>query len=93
MAVRVTHRRMSPGGARNEHITNVKWLNESTGKIGVNTKAQMVDYIDNQKGSAYVTGPQSRSEVGTVHRAGTVPYLRTFANGVPNDNLLSLPTY
>ncbi|WP_081377575.1 DUF3892 domain-containing protein [Rhodococcus sp. 008] len=53
----------------------------------------MVDYIDNQKGSAYVTGPQSRSEVGTVHSPGAVPYLRTFANGVPNDNLLSLPTY
>jgi hypothetical protein len=93
MTVEVTNRRMSAGGTRSEHITDVKWRNPATGSTGESTKAQMVDYIDVQKGSAYVQGRQSRSQVGTVHEQGKTPYLRTYANGQWDDNLLSLPPF
>ncbi|MFF8325355.1 DUF3892 domain-containing protein [Rhodococcus qingshengii] len=93
MAIQVTHRRMSPGGTRNEHIVSVQWRSDADGSTGSSDKATMVDFIDNKNGSVYVQGPQSRTPVGTVHEAGTTPYLRTYANGNWNDNLLSLPTY
>jgi hypothetical protein len=93
MALRITHRRMSPGGTRNEHITHVQWQGDAGEGVDAATKAQMVHFIDVQKGTAYVLGPQSRSQVGTVHEAGTTPYLRTYANGKWDDNLLSLPIF
>ncbi|MFI7165300.1 DUF3892 domain-containing protein [Rhodococcus erythropolis] len=93
MALRITHRRMSPGGTRNEHITDVYWQGDAGEGKGSATKAQMVDYIDNRGHSAYVSGPNSRSSVLTVHTPGIAPYLRTVANGFENDNLLSLPLY
>lgn len=93
MSVQITHRRMSPGGTQNQHITDVRWRNPTTSATGESTKAGMVDFIDVQKGSAYVLGAQSRSEVGTVHEQGQTPYLRTYANGQWDDNLLSLPLF
>ncbi|WP_371832091.1 DUF3892 domain-containing protein [Rhodococcoides fascians] len=84
---------MSPGGTRNEHITDVYWRGDTGEGEGSATKAQMVDYINNRNFTAYVRGPQSKVEVGTVHEAGVTPYLRTHANGYYNDNLLSLPTF
>jgi hypothetical protein len=93
MALRITHRRMSPGGTRNEHITDVFWQGDAGEGANSATKAQMVEFIDVQKGSAYVQGRQSRSQVGTVHEQGKTPYLRTYANGQWDDNLLSLPPF
>lgn len=93
MAVQITHRRMAPGGTGNQHIVAVQWRSDSDGRIDSSTREVMVDFIDNKKGSAYVRGSQSRSDVGTVHESGTAPYLRTYANGVWNDNLLALPTF
>ncbi|MBM7416842.1 hypothetical protein JOE30_000892 [Rhodococcus sp. PvP016] len=84
---------MSPGGTPNEHITDVKWRDDADGEVNYSSKATMVDWIDNKNGHAYVQGQQSRSDVGTVHEAGATPYLRTYANGYYNDNLLSLPTF
>jgi hypothetical protein len=91
MSVQVTHRRMSPGGWSNEHIVAVRWRSDQDGDVNESTREVMVDWIDNKRGSAYVLGPQSRSEVGVVHE--TPPYLRTHANGIWNDNLLALPTF
>jgi hypothetical protein len=93
MALRITHRRMSPGGTRNEHITHVFCQGDAGEGAHSATKAQMVDFIDVQKGTAYVLGPLSRSEVETVHMSGVTPFLRTCANGIEDDNLLSLPTF
>ncbi|MFC8048111.1 DUF3892 domain-containing protein [Nocardia sp. NPDC057353] len=92
MAVLFTHRRMSPGGFRNEHITHVKWLQEHDGKTGSMAKPDAAEWLD--KGNkAYVQGPYSRVEVGVVREAGKEPYLRTDANGKGEDNLLSLPLF
>jgi hypothetical protein len=91
MSVRVTHRRMSPGGWNNEHITAVKWISDQDGAVGESSREIMVDWIANRGGVAYVLGADSRAEVGVVN---AIPrYLRTHANGIWNDNLLSLSTF
>lgn len=90
MSVRVTHRRMSPGGWRNEHIIAVQWISDEDGTGNWSTREQTVEWI-NGGGYAYVQVQQSRAQVGVVQ--DNPPYLRTFANGIPDDNLLSLPTF
>ncbi|MBF6423022.1 DUF3892 domain-containing protein [Nocardia farcinica] len=92
MAVLFTHRRMSPGGTRNEHITHVKWRQEHDGETGFMSKPQAVKWLDDGN-RAFVQGPHSRVEVGVVREAGKEPYLRTHANGKWDDNLLSLPLF
>ncbi len=42
------------GGARHEHIANVKWKNPNTNATGESTRAQMVTYIEGGD-KAYVT--------------------------------------
>ena len=90
MSVRVTHRRMWQGGWSNEHIVAVRWLSDQDSSIGESTRETMVNWV-RDGGYAYVQGSQSRSQVGVVD--ATPPYLRTYANGIWNDNLLSLPTF
>ncbi|MFB7289871.1 DUF3892 domain-containing protein [Actinacidiphila glaucinigra] len=80
------------GGDKHEHIASVRWENPATGNTGQNTKAQMVNWLDeggNHK--AGVRNGASYVQVGVVH--ATPPYLRTHANGVWTDNLLALPRY
>ena len=93
MAIRITHRRMSPGGTRHEHIVSVKWTNEGSGESGSNTVAEIVDFIDNKNGKAYVAEGGTRIDVGTVHPHQGHAYIRTFRDSTPTDNLLHLPTY
>lgn len=92
MAVLFTHRRMSPGGTGSEHISHVKWLQESDGEVGSMSKQTAVSWLD-EGNKAYVQGSRSRVEVGVVRVAGQDPYLRTYANGTWNDNLLALPLF
>jgi len=79
------------GGTAHEHIASVKWTNPGTGATGQNTKAEMVDWIDNKAGVAKVQSNTGDVMVGTVD--GTPKYLRTYANGKWTDNLLALPRY
>jgi hypothetical protein len=79
------------GGTKSEHIAEVKWENRQSGATGQSTRAQMVDFIKNQKGDARVDNGASYVTVGVVD--ANPPYIRTFADGVPTDNLLELPTY
>jgi len=71
-----------------EHITHVgnpsqgwKWPRE-----------QVIASIDAKENSFYVLDPYTgkRSNVGVVRPAGRAAYLRTYADGDWNDNLLSL---
>ena len=52
----------------------------------------MVEWISKKNGSAYVCGDHAHiAKVGVVK--ADPPYIRTFADGVWNDNLLALPRY
>jgi hypothetical protein len=56
------------------------------------TKADAVRRIEAKIDTFYVLDPitQKRADVGVVREAGKVPYLRTYADGIWTDNLLSL---
>jgi hypothetical protein len=71
-----------------EHITHVgnpkggwKW-----------TREQVIESIDAKANTFFVLAPNGgkRADIGVVRAAGRAPYLRTYADGVWNDNLLSL---
>jgi hypothetical protein len=80
------------GGTGHEHIVSVRWRNPSSGKTGQNTRAEMVDWIQNKQGDARVKDSRGNEvRVGVVN--ASPPYLRTYADKVWTDNLLSLPRY
>lgn len=79
------------GGARHDHIAEVKWQDQSDQSTGKSTRATMVDWIANKGGVAKVTDGRNTVQVGVVKE--TPPYLRTYADGKWTDNLLALPTY
>ena len=57
------------------------------------TREQVIQSIEERTNTFYVLDPVSgkRSDVGVVREAGKAPFLRTYADGVWNNNLLSLP--
>ncbi|WP_105971062.1 DUF3892 domain-containing protein [Streptomyces geranii] len=62
------------------------------GKTGDNTRAQLVDWIENQGGKAYTSDRAGhRTEVAVVTPARGEKYLRTRADWVWTNNLLALP--
>jgi hypothetical protein len=94
MAVQITHIRFSGYERTHEAIASFAWRNDLTGNTGESTKAGMVDFLDNQNGSAFVSnGSVMRVAVITVHPDGGTPYVRTYADNVLTNNLLSLPTF
>ena len=94
MSVRIVQIR-KPGGAQNTHeaISHYKWINEATNDSGISDRVTMVDWVDRQKGRAYVT--DSRGSINcyvNVSPAGT-KFLQTYNDGRWTDNLLSLPEF
>lgn len=88
----ITHVRLSSGGSKHEHITDVKWLNSSDNTTGTSTKQAMVDYLE--KGNkAYVKDGSGKVEVLVVDATPKPKYLRTKADDRWTDNLLSLPRF
>ncbi len=56
MSVRVTCITKDGGNHFNPHeaISSFGWVNEETGAKGTSTRAQMIEFIEAQKGKAYV---------------------------------------
>lgn len=91
MAIRFTAIRLS-GGTQHEHITRLWWVNPSNSKSGDDTRAELVAWIENDGGKAYVEDSAgNRADVGVVKPATGAKYLRTHADGKWTNNLLSLP--
>ena len=90
--VYVTAVHMTSGGTGHEHIAKVRWRNPNSGETATSTRAAMVTWIRDKGGDARV-----RDEHGHEARIGVVeaqpPYIRTYADGEWNDNLLALPRY
>lgn len=94
MAVRITCITKDNGNHQNPHegITNYGWVNEQTRAAGNNTRAQMVDFLERQGGSAYVRDQSNNvAYIGVWKSAYGNKYLRTHADGKWTDNLLALP--
>lgn len=71
-----------------EHITRVG--NPSAGWTW--TREPVVASIEAKSNTFFVVDPKTgkRADIGVVRMAGHAPYLRTYADSVWNDNLLSL---
>ena len=91
MTIRITAIRLA-GGTSHEHITHLWWTNPATGKAGYSSRQQIVSWIENGDGKAYVDdGRGNRADVGVVIPRHGAKYLRTHADGRWTDNLLALP--
>lgn len=94
MSVRITCV-SKPGGNNldpHEAISTLGWINEETHATGISTRLEIYDFIKNKGGQAYVTDLQGRrAYVGALENAFGTKYVRTYADGVWTDNLLSLP--
>lgn len=53
MTIRFTAKRLS-GGTSHEHIVRLWWVNPSTGEVGDNSRSQLVTWIEDEGGKAYV---------------------------------------
>jgi hypothetical protein len=80
------------GGAGHEHIVRLWWINPSNANTGDNTRDEMVSFIEQGDGEAYVEDKRgNRADVGVVTPTNGDKYLRTHADGVGTNNLLALP--
>lgn len=92
MSIQITHIRLN-GGNSHEHIVSYQWRNHSDGNAGASDKPTMVAWVDRPENHAFVGGGATRSEAGVVRPQPGQPYLRTYADGQWNNNLLSLPHF
>ncbi|WP_019896685.1 DUF3892 domain-containing protein [Methylotenera mobilis] len=78
-----------PQNRNHEHITHVG--NPATGWRW--SVKDVVSSIDAKTNTFYVLDAKTgkRSDVGVVRPENHAPYIRTYADGVWDDNLLSLP--
>lgn len=78
-----------PLNGSHEHITHVG--NPSEGWVW--TVQDIIKSIDAKTNTFYVLDPKTgkHAYVGVVRPANHAPYIRTYADGYWNDNLLSLP--
>jgi hypothetical protein len=91
LTIRITAIRLE-GGTSHEHITDLWWTNPAAGKTGCSSRQQIVSWIENDDGKAYVDdGRGNRADVGVVIPRYGDKYLRTHADGKWTDNLLALP--
>lgn len=85
------------GGNRIEHIAEVKYISVNGVDIKRATRQAMIEWLDgseeNQAIVRSTTDPRQFSYVGVVHRDNAPDYIRTYANGEWDDNLLALPEY
>jgi len=88
--VQITCTKKSVPNGGHEHIThagnpsgNWEW-----------TVPQIVQSIDNKTNTFYVSDPRTgkQANVGVVRPAGRPAHIRTYADGIWTDNLLSLTT-
>lgn len=94
MAVRITCINKDGGNHENPHegITHFGWTNEETRATGKSTRVQMVDFLENQNGRAFVKDVLGNvANVGVVTSSHGTKFLRTYADGKWTDNLLTLP--
>lgn len=93
MAIRITCISKDNGNHQNPHeaVSRYGWINEETNKTGRSDRQAMVDWMERERGQAYVKDGQGLVYcwVNTSQR-GT-KFLQTQADKRWTDNLLSLP--
>lgn len=91
MTIIITAIQMSPPAATDhEHIAWLRWNEHGSTVSVMSTREAVIEWIDGG-GDAWVQDAQGAVQVGVVR--ANPPYLRTFADGRPTDNLLDLPRF
>lgn len=92
MSIEITNVRYGSTRRTEDEIVRYKWRSNETSESGENDKPSLVAWVE-ENGKAYVSGGNGRSQVGVVKPSNGQPFLRTYADGQWNNNLLSLPTF
>jgi hypothetical protein len=71
-------------------ITHYGWINPSDGATGKSTRQEMVDFLVNKKGTAYVEDSYVNKVYCEVRYYENRPYIATVADGRETNNLLNL---
>jgi hypothetical protein len=94
MSVRITCITKDNGNHENPYVAieNLRWIEETKSKIGINTRLEMYDWIVNKKGEGYVKDAQGNVAylMGAISPRGN-KYVKTVADDTKADNLLKLP--
>lgn len=72
---------------RQDPYEGITHLGNSTGKW---TRQQVIDWIENKSNTFFTMAGSKRADIGVINGPGG-KYLRTYADGIWNDNLLALP--
>lgn len=90
--VQLLYVRVAPGGSSEADVTDVRWYNPETGGANVATVAGMVQFIQENRGRAYVCDGHRIVEIEVAQIDG-----RSFIRMVPDRDkplgLLSLPRF
>lgn len=93
MAIRITCIRKSGGYHENTYvaISHLQWMEDGTSITGKWTREKMYDWVEREKGQAYVQFGSSKVNVfGAISARGT-RYVKTEPHNTDRDNLLKLP--
>ncbi|MDB5120016.1 MAG: hypothetical protein JWN56_1234 [Sphingobacteriales bacterium] len=93
MAIRITCINKDGGNHNNpyEAITHLGWVEESTNKIGKNTRLQIYNWIKDEGGYAYVKDKfGNTAKLITGESPSGTKYVKTEADNTKTDNLLQL---
>ncbi|GAA0993458.1 DUF3892 domain-containing protein [Subtercola frigoramans] len=93
MSIQITHVRFAGTTKVHESIIRYKWKSIQDGSVGDNDKPSLVAWVDTKTNKAYVGTGAQQVAVGAIHPATSPAYLKTHADGVWTNNLLSLPTF
>lgn len=94
MSIQITCINKSGGYHGNPHeaISHLGWIEDGTGNTGKSTRLEIYNWIEDQKGYAYVKDRNGNTaRVGTAVNSNGTKFVRTYADKVWTDNLLSLP--
>ena len=94
MSVRITCINKDNGNHDNPHeaITALGWVNEQSGQTGISSRLEMYEWIKNKGGEAYIRDRNGNTaKVGTDVAPSGTKFVRTYADKIWTDNLLSLP--
>ena len=78
------------GGNQHQHIAKLRWVDDQTSIGYESTRAEMVQYLLGG-GRAYVVSGTLTTYLKVVH--AIPPYVQTYADNTPTDNLLRLPHF
>jgi hypothetical protein len=92
MTVRITGIKKDRGNHYNPHeaVSDYQWL-DSEGKTGIGTREQMVDWMVNKGGKAYVSSAEGSVWCYINKSLAGTSFLQTQSDKKWSNNLLNLP--